>query len=69
EDMHLLGRFLDNNAGKNDWHDCPSILLCGFDEPGHEAKNITFKNIEMENPAEGYDSIHMEYCGDGISFE
>ncbi len=69
EDMHLLGRFLDNNAGKNDWHDCPSILLCGFDEPGHEAKNITFKNIEMENPAEGTDSIHMEYCGDGITFE
>ncbi|MCR5108483.1 MAG: glycoside hydrolase family 28 protein [Lachnospiraceae bacterium] len=68
ERMRLLGRFLDNNAGKNDWHDCPSILLCGFDIPGHEVKNITFKDIEMENPAEGTDSIHMEHC-ENISFE
>ncbi|MBE5841167.1 MAG: glycoside hydrolase family 28 protein [Butyrivibrio sp.] len=68
ERMHLLGRFLDNNAGKNEWHDCPSILLCGFDVPGYEIKNISFKDIEMEEPAEGADSIHMEYC-EGITFE
>ena len=49
ERMHLLGRFLDNNAGKNEWHDCPSILLCGFDVPGYEIRNIEFKNIEMED--------------------
>jgi polygalacturonase len=68
ERMHLLGRFLDNNAGKNEWHDCPSILLCGFDVPGYEIKNVSFKDIEMEEPAEGIDSIHMEYC-EGITFE
>ncbi len=67
ERMHLLGRFLDNNAGKNDWHDCPSILLCGFNEEGYEVKNISFKDIEMENPAPGVDSIHMENCSN-ISF-
>lgn len=67
ERMHLLGRYLDNNAGKNEWHDCPSILLCGFDEEGHQLKNISFKDIEMENPAEGCDSIHMEYS-EGVSF-
>ncbi len=60
--MHLLGRFLDNNAGKNEWHDCPSILLCGFDEPGYEIKNVDFKDIEMEEPAEGYEDIHTEFC-------
>ncbi len=68
ERMHLLGRYLDNNAGKNEWHDCPSILLCGFDVPGHEIKNVTFKDIEMEKPAEGIEDIHTEYCGD-ISYE
>lgn len=68
ERMHLLGRFLDNNAGQNKWYDCPSILLCGFDVPGYEIKNVTFRDIEMENPAEGVDSIHMEYCQD-MTFE
>ena len=67
ERMHLLGRYLDNNAGKDEWHDCPSILLCGFDVPGYEIKNIEFKDIEMENPENGTDSIHMEFC-ENISF-
>ena len=62
ERMHLLGRYLDNNAGHNEWHDCPSILLCGFDEPGYEINNIEFKDITMDNPSRGTDSIHMEYC-------
>ena len=60
--MHLLGRYLDNNAGHNEWHDCPSILLCGFDVPGYEIKNVEFKDIEMEEPAEGIEDIHIEYC-------
>ncbi len=62
ERMHLLGRYLDNNAGHNEWHDCPSILLCGFDVPGYEIKNVEFKDIEMEEPAEGIEDIHTEYC-------
>ncbi len=68
ERMHLLGRYLDNNAGKNEWHNCPSILLCGFDVPGYELENISFKDIEMEDPAEGTDSIHIEYSK-RLSFE
>ena len=68
ERIHLLGRYLDNNAGKNEWHDCPSILLCGFDEPGYEITDVSFKDITMENPAVNTDSIHMEYCK-RISFE
>ena len=66
ERMHLLGRFLDNNAGKNDWHDCPSIELCGFDEPGHELRDISFKDIEIEEPAEGVEDIHVEYAIDPV---
>ncbi len=62
ERIHLLGRYLDNNAGRNEWHDCPSILLCGFDVPGYEIKNVSFKDIEIEEPAEGVEDIHTEYC-------
>ncbi|SFC11420.1 glycoside hydrolase family 28 protein [Butyrivibrio sp. YAB3001] len=68
ERMHLLGRFLDNNAGKNEWHNCPSILLCGFDVHGYEIKNIEFKDIEMEEPADGFEDIHTEFC-ENVSFE
>lgn len=68
ERMHLLGRYLDNNAGNNEWHDCPSILLCGFDVPGYEIKNIEFKDIEMEEPTEGIEDIHTEYC-ENLIFE
>lgn len=66
--MHLLGRFLDNNAGKDEWHDCPAIDLQGFDVEGYDIKNISFTDIEFENtdnPMLG--SIHMKYCKD-ISF-
>lgn len=66
ERMHLLGRFLDNNAGKNEWHDCPSIELCGFDEPGHELRDISFKDIEIEEPAEGVEDIHVEFAIDPV---
>ncbi len=49
ERMYLLGRYLDNNGGHNEWHDCPSIEVQGFDVPGYEARNIKFKDITMEN--------------------
>ncbi len=68
ERMHLLGRYLDNNAGRNEWHNCPSIELRGFDVPGYEIKNVCFRNIEMEEPAEGMEDIHTEFC-ENVTFE
>jgi len=69
ENMHLLGRFLDNNNGRDEWHDCPAIDLAGFDVPGFEIKNISFKNIEIENPGDDIlGSIRMKYCKN-ITFE
>ena len=68
ERMHLLGRYLDNNNGNNTWHECPSIDLRGFDTPGFQLKNVMFRDISMENPAAGVDSIHMEYC-ENVSFD
>lgn len=66
--LHLLNRFLDNNAGRNEWHDCPSIDLQGFDVPGHEVNNVSFEDIEIENSNDSLiGSIHMKYCKN-ISF-
>lgn len=32
---------------KKEWTDCDAIELCGFDEPGHELKNIVFRDITI----------------------
>ena len=29
---------------------CDAILLCGFDEPGHELRNITFSDVTLGDP-------------------
>ncbi len=68
ERLHLLGRYLDNNAGNNEWHDCPSILLCGFDVPVYEIRNVEFKDIEMEDNGSELENIHTEYC-ENITYE
>ena len=81
ERMYLLGRYLDNNAGHMDWHPCPSIELVGFEEEGHEIRNVRFVHTTLENPRRGEiksiyrptegatGSIYMENCGEGVSFE
>lgn len=63
KNMHLLGRFLDNNAGRNEWHDCPAIHVQGFDVPGHEARNMRFENIEFEGICEDImEHVLMKDC-------
>ncbi len=63
ERMHLLGRFLDNNGSHNEWHDCPSIDLQGFEEKDYEIENIFLKDIVMENAAPDFaGSVLMRYC-------
>ena len=51
ERIRLLSRFLDNNAGRNEWHDCPPIEVKGYDVPGYEVKNIVFNEIEIPEGA------------------
>lgn len=65
ERIRLLGRFLDNNAGRNEWHDCPPIEVKGYDVPGYEVKNIVFSEIEvpadaMENELSNCENITMQ---------
>lgn len=69
KNMRLLGKFLDNNAGKNEWHDCPAIHVQGFDVPGYEARNMTFTNIEfLDKKDDIMDHILLKDCID-IYFE
>ncbi len=59
ERIRLLGRFLDNNAGRNEWHDCPPIEVKGYDVPGYEVRNIAFSEILI--PHEAMDN-ELQYC-------
>ncbi|MBP5248707.1 MAG: glycoside hydrolase family 28 protein [Lachnospiraceae bacterium] len=62
ERLTLLGRFFDNNGGKNEWHNCFPIDLQGFDEPGYELNNVTFKDIKIkkaEDPSLG--TVNIKY--------
>lgn len=48
---------------------CDAILLSGFDEPGHELKNILFKNVTLgdkEHPTE--QKLSLRLC-ENVTFE
>ena len=69
KDMHILGRYLDNNSGRNEWHPCAAIDLQGFDEDKHAVNNVRFENIEIENSEDdALGSIRMKYCKN-VSFK
>ena len=45
EQVEISGHYYDKHSDKDD--DCDVIELCGFDEPGHELKNIVFRDIVL----------------------
>ena len=48
---------------------CEAIEVSGFDEPGHFARNIKFKNIVIDNGKESKkQSIYLQCC-EGVSLE
>ena len=50
-DLHLLGRYFDNNGGRNEWVNCPAIELIGFEKKGHAISHVLVDNVEIEEPA------------------
>lgn len=48
---------------------CEAIEVSGFDEPGHFARNIKFKNIVIDNGTESKKQTIYLKCCDGVSFE
>ena len=49
-DLHILGRYFDNNGGRNEWVNCPAIELIGFDKKGHSITDVSVDNVEIEEP-------------------
>ncbi len=69
EDVHILGEYLGD---QREWVPCDAIELCGFEEPGHELRNITFRKICLGRPgAAGKQNISLCLCEnivfDGLS--
>ena len=44
ERIALSGAYLSK---EREWCECAAIELCGFDEPGHEIKDITFRDVKI----------------------
>lgn len=66
EHLQITGECLDHDG---QWKDCEAIELCGFDEPGHELRDIIFRDVAMGK--EGMNrkqTISMQLCGN-ITFE
>lgn len=63
--VEILGEYLDDNRT---WQPCEALELCGFDEPGHELKNIVFSNLRLGRPGQKRkQTISLELC-ENISF-
>ncbi len=63
ENIHLTGR-----AQKGDETvSCNVLDLYGFDEPGHEIKNVTFRNLLLESSLDSPAHISLALC-EGLSF-
>ncbi len=66
EDVTVLGRYTDRDSGES--KACAGIELKGFDEPGHEIRDILFKNVRLSGDGRGACPIIMEHCAD-VRFE
>lgn len=50
ENLSISGKYYDHYKEERGY--CDAIELIGFDEPGHELKNIVFRNITIGIPGE-----------------
>jgi polygalacturonase len=60
ERIHILGQYQDHNS---QIIDCEALELVGFDSPGHELKNIVFKDVRIGIPdSPRRQSISLQSC-------
>ena len=65
-DITLKGFFLNMNRTVVK---CDAIELCGFDEPGHELRNIEFANVTLGDPEHPTtQTLSLRLC-ESISFK
>lgn len=66
ENIRVSGEYLDHDGA---WHSGDAIELCGFDEPGHELKDVVFRDIYLRSrEAGGRQNLSLQYC-ENVSFE
>jgi len=60
EGMRILGEYFSHES---EWVPCEAIELAGFDEPGYELRNISFRNITIgSSRLSRKQSISLQYC-------
>lgn len=61
ENLSISGKYYDHYKEERGY--CDAIELIGFDEPGHELKNIVFRNITIGIPGESRrQNISLQLC-------
>lgn len=64
--VNVLGEYLDD---KREWRPCEAVELCGFDEPGHEIKDIVFSNLRLgRHGKKRKQTLSLELC-ENITFK
>lgn len=59
------GEYLNH---EREWNSCDALELCGFDEPGHELRDITFSNLCLGRPGQKrQQTITLQMC-ENITF-
>lgn len=66
EGLYILGEYFGHES---EWVPCEAIELAGFDEPGHELRNIVFRDITIgSSRTSRKQNISLQYC-ENISLE
>ncbi len=61
EDVSILGEYYDNH--KKERAHCDAIELVGFDKPGHEIRDILFRNVMLGKEGDGRkQSVSLQLC-------
>lgn len=60
EHMQILGEYYGH---EREWVACDAIELCGFDEPGHELKDIVFDDVTIGSARQSQrQTLSLQYC-------
>ncbi|KAB8288911.1 glycoside hydrolase family 28 protein [Bifidobacterium avesanii] len=68
ERVHALGRFWGDEHDADPLHAVPAILIQGFDKPGHEVRDVTFRDVTLGGVEHGSGTVELSRA-QGIRFE
>jgi hypothetical protein len=68
ENYELDNIFLTGWLTKSD-SPCTALLFSGFEEDGHELKNVVLRNITLGRRKDGKNQVVEMWCVDGLTIE